>query len=669
MDEVVVTATRTKQTLRDVPANVTVLTREDIERSAAPTVDDFLRRIPGFTLLRQSSSRVGQFATQAASLRGLGGTSAGRTLILLDGVPLNDPFGGWVHWGRVPLETVERIEIVRGGVGGVWGNRALGGIINIITRKPEGRGITLSGQGGSQATADLQLSATSVAGPVRMALAGSYYDTEGFETVPEDQRGAVDERSAVEHGTLGAQLGYALSPEASLSFAGSLFTEDRHLGTPLQRGSVDIAHLRAGLDLDTPGGSDWRITAFSTLQSYEQAISSVLPDRSAETPSANQFDIPAAALGASVQWSRPVGGLHLLTAGTDVQLAEAQINEDVRFVSNQFTRRRRIDGEQLLDGVYVQDILTPDPRWQVVAGGRLDVWRSSDGARLERDLQTDDVVVDQSYPSHTEVSANPSLAVLYRATDRVAVRGSAYRAFRAPTLSELFQPFRAAGNIITEANPELDQEQLTGAEMGLDYATGTGFLGRLTAFSNDVEGFIANVTLEEAGATARPIEPCGLVPAGGVCRQKQNLGRLRSRGLEAEVELRPHPAWVISGSYLYSDAKVVEADRQPQLVGKQNLHAPHQVVLAVDVAAPALVDLSLVGRYVGKRFSDDLNLLPLDDFFVVNLLASRRLADHWRVWAGVENVLDTSYEVNRFPSGVVETGSPIALHLGIRVGS
>jgi outer membrane cobalamin receptor len=134
---VVVSAGRVEQRLADVPTHATVLTREDIERSAAQTVDDLLREIPGFSLFRRSSSVVANPTTQGVSLRGIGPSGVSRTLVLLDGVPVNDPFGGWVYWSKVPLESIERIEVVRGGGSALYGNYALGGVINIVTRKPQ----------------------------------------------------------------------------------------------------------------------------------------------------------------------------------------------------------------------------------------------------------------------------------------------------------------------------------------------------------------------------------------------------------------------------------------------------------------------------------------------------------------------------------------------------
>ena len=189
LDPVVVSASRVEQRLRDVPANVTVITREDIEHSPARTVDDLLRQIPGFSLFRRSSSLVTHPTTQGVSLRGIGPSGVSRTLVLLDGIPLNDPFGGWVYWNKVPLESVERIEVTRGGGSGVWGNYALGGVINIITKRPEARVAQAKLDLGTRDTVDADLLVSHVTGPWGISLEGSFFDTDGYKIVRKDQRG------------------------------------------------------------------------------------------------------------------------------------------------------------------------------------------------------------------------------------------------------------------------------------------------------------------------------------------------------------------------------------------------------------------------------------------------------------------------------------------------
>lgn len=666
LEPVVVTATRTEQRLKDVPANVTVYTKEDIEKSAAQTVDDFLRQLPGFSLFRRSSSLVAHPTTQGVSLRGIGPSGVSRTLVLLDGVPLNDPFGGWVYWSKVPLESVEKIEVVRGGGSSVWGNYALGGVIHIITKRPEKQTLTFVGEGGNPGTVNLDFLASDLWGPVGVAIGGNYFNTDGYKVIREDQRGTIDINADSEHKIFNGTLEYTLSPEATLKLQGSYFTEDRGNGTPLTNNSTDAGYIRGGANLKTSDGSKWKLDVFSQLQTFQSTFSSQASDRNSEAPALDQFDVPSTGVGTSFQWSKQIHESHLLSAGTDLRWIDGETNEDFRFIGGQFTRRRKAGGEQYLAGIFLQDIFTPTPQWQVTVGGRLDFWRSFDGSRVEWDLQTGAISRDDTFPDRDQLAFSPRVAVLYHATDDISARSSFYMGFRAPTLNELFRPFRVR-NDITEANATLDPERLIGGEVGVDYFFFDGFLGRLTGFWNELQDPIANVTIGDGpGAVA----PCGFVPAGGVCRQRQNLERSRIRGIEVELEYRPNASWVMSGSYLFNDTEVLSAPNQPVLEGKQIAQVPeHRFTLILSYSNPDILNATIQGRYAGNQFEDDLNTLLLGDFFVVDLQISRQITKGLEVFLGVENLFDRTYEVGKTgepTDALVTIGAPLLVHGGIQ---
>src|SRR5438105_14768984 len=121
-DSITVTATRTETKLSDTPSSVVILNRDAINKSAATTIDDALREVPGFTLFRRSGSRSANPTSQGVSLRGVGASGASRALVLDDGIPLNDPFGGWIYWGRVPRVAIDRVEVMRGGASDLYGS-------------------------------------------------------------------------------------------------------------------------------------------------------------------------------------------------------------------------------------------------------------------------------------------------------------------------------------------------------------------------------------------------------------------------------------------------------------------------------------------------------------------------------------------------------------------
>jgi outer membrane receptor protein involved in Fe transport len=666
----VVSASRIEQLLKDAPTHVTIITREDIEQSPARTLDDLLRQIPGFSLFRRSSSLVTHPTAQGVSLRGIGPSGVSRTLVLLDGIPLNDPFGGWVYWSKVPLEGIERIEVVRGGGSGLYGSYALGGIINIITRRPEARLVQAKLDLGTRNSVDADLLASHVEGPWGVSVEGSYFRTDGYKIVREDQRGAIDINADTSHETFNGRVEYTPSSASSLFLAGSFFHEDRGNGTPYQKNSTEAGYIATGGRLRTADASEWQFNLFSHLQTFSSTFSAAAPNRNSETPALDQFDVPSTDLGATLQWSKQIHQAHLLTAGTDLRWIDGETNEDFTFSAalNAFTRQRKAGGEQFLAGLFLQDIITPAPRWQVTIAGRLDLWRNFDGSRLEQNKQTGAITRDQTFDDQTRIAFSPKVAIVHHATDQLTFTGSVYWAFRAPTINELYRPFRVR-NDITEANANLDEERLIGGEIGIDYAPIRNLRGRVTAFWNEVSDPVANVTIGPGPGT---VAPCGFVPAGGVCRQRQNLDRTRIRGIETELEYRPHPSWTFSGSYLFNDTEVLSASNQPELEGKRIAQVPrHQFALKLNYTNPALVNVSVQGRYVGDQFEDDINSLKLGNFFVVDLMLWRSIpipkVSASELFFAVENLFDRTYEVGKTTDGIVTIGAPLLVHGGIRV--
>ncbi len=665
--DIVVTATRTEQKLLDLPVTVTVLGKADIDLSASRTVDEYLRRVVGFNLRRQASSVVSHPASQSLNMRGLGASTASRTLVLVDGLPLNDPFGGWIHWSSIPLENVQRIEVIKGGSSGVWGNRALGGVINIITEMPRRTGLTVSAQGGSYETVRGSASGGFSGDRFGVVANGEFFDTNGYPVVLEELRGLIDGNATSKHVTLGAKMEYAASESLDLHFQGRYFHDDQNLGTPLRQDGMEIGVLGAGADLSTSSGA-WRFGIFGRDQTYVNTIGSASPDRSSETPALDQFDVPSSSVGTNLQWSKTSFGSHQLAAGLDFQWIEGETNENFIFVSGEFTRRREAGGQQQLGGAYLQDLFPLGSKWRLQASGRLNLWRSYGGTRLETQIQTDEIRLEESYPRRTEWRFNYTLGTRYIANDRLSLRASFYTGFRAPTLNELYKPFRTGGGVVSEANPTLDPEDLIGTDIGADYQISRVLTGRVTAFWNLLENAITGVTIGLADSVATTIEPCGRVPANGVCRQLDNLGTLRSVGFETELEYAPHAFWLFGASYLFNPTEVLEAPGRPEVVGSSVPRAPeNQFVVRARYANPVIVEGSIIGRYVGTRFEDDLNLLEQGAFFTVDLQLSRLLFEHLEAFVGVENLLDEDYEVAVATTGLIRLGSPRLINIGLRV--
>ncbi len=659
---VVVSAGRVEQRLADVPTHTTVLTRDDIERSTAQTVDDLLREVPGFSLFRRSSSLVANPTTQGVSLRGIGPSGVSRTLVLLDGVPLNDPFGGWVYWSKVPLESIERIEVVRGGGSALYGNYALGGVINIVTSTPHTMRLQGTLAGGTHDTVHAHLHADAVTGPLALALHGDIFSTGGFPIVRADQRGAVDIDADSQHQAFLGRLEYTLTSQISLFLAGSYFHEERGNGTPLQENATEAGAVAAGGTLRTGDGSDWRLTVYTQLQTFDSTFSRVSSDRQVETLTTAQ-EVPSLGLGSSLQWTKRLFTQHLITAGIDAQFIDGESEEDLfNFAGTTITTQREAGGQQRFFGLFAQDIFTLLPQLQITMALRFDNVRNGDASRTDRTLATG-AIGRTDFPTTTDTSLSPKLAILYRAMDTLSIRGAAYQAFRAPTLNELYRQFRVQ-NVVTLANPGLGPERLTGGEVGLDYTLQADWLLTVTGFWNALQEPISNVTL------APPFPPdC---PAGTVCRQRQNLGRTRSRGVEVDLRYMPTQAWVFSASYLYNESTVRAFPADPLLEGKRVPQVPkHMYTLGVQYRNARLVHAAILGRFVGDQFEDDRNQNVLQSFFIANVNLWRPLPlplmTAGEIFLGVENLFDSTYAVGKDPvTGLVTTGSPRLVHGGIR---
>lgn len=666
-EEVVVTANRVEQKPGDVAGNVTIFTREEIARSAARTLDDFLRRVPGFSLFRRSSSLVAHPTSQGVSLRGISPSGVSRALVLVDGVPANDSFGGWVSWSRIPLERVERIEILRGGGSNLWGSAALGGVINIVTRGVAENEMVITANAGTGSDVELDLFGGRSSGRVGWSLEGNYFHTDGYEIVREDQRGAIDIEAFSEHLHLHPALRYVVSPRGLLTVQADYFAEDRGNGTPFTHNGIRAARFDATAEFTTKRGSDWRITLFTNDQTFDSTFSSQATDRSSETPALDQFAVDSTDVGVSTQWTRRVAGKHLLTAGADLRWIDGETNENFLWDGSAFLRRRQAGGEQQLAGIFLQDLMTGSSGLQLEISGRIDYWKNTDGFRQET-VQADGMVLRaDSFRTRDASTLSPKIAVLYRPADHLTLRGSLYRSFRAPTINELYRPFRVR-NDITEANAGLDPETLTGVEIGFDYRSGRRLHGRLTTFWNRVEDAIANITIAEA-LTAGVIAPCGFVPAGGACRQRQNLGETRIIGVEAEAGVRPNDLWDISLGYLYSDGEIIDAPTRPDLEGRRIAQVPkHQLSLALTFDDPRTFGARVQVRYLGDQFEDDRNTRELGDYTVVDLSFWKSFDSGLNFFVGVENLLDERYTVGKSGDGLTTIGAPRRIHAGVRVG-
>lgn len=615
-----------------------MLSREDLLGTAALTIDDALRQVPGFSLFRRSGSRVANPTAQGASLRGVGASGASRALVLLDGIPLNDPFGGWVYWSRIPRAAVERIEVLEGAASDLYGSGALAGVLQAIERR-EKPALSVESSAGNAGTAALSLHAgVGGRGPWGLWLAGERCESDGYVLVADDERGPVDTPAGGRHSNAALTIERRISASARAFASVWAFDESRKNGTPLQVNDTELQGASAGADLSSRRLGTLSLRSWVSDQVYRQAFSAVAGDRASERLTRRQR-VPAEAAGLSVQWSRAAGPRHVLLAGLEGRRVTGRSDETI-FAQGAKDSRVSSGGREQTWSLFAGYGLPLGTRTVLSLGARLDRWSEEDGS-----------ITTERFPDRRQTAVSPRAALLYNATPRLRFSLAGYGAFRAPTLNELYRSFRV-GDVVTLANPTLNEERLWGGETGLLWSRSNDRLRlRAVAFVASIGDPVANVTLGMTGEVTT--------------RQRQNLGRTRSQGLELDGEAFVARHFRLGFGYALIDATVRSFAADPELVGKRVPQVPrHQLSLQARYQGARFLDAAAQLRASSSQFEDDQNRLSLGDSLSLDLLLSRRLSRALSIFAAVENVSGERYAVGLTP--VRTLGPPRLVRVGLR---
>ena len=629
-ESVVVTATRGAERLPSA-SSATVVTAAELSNIAAGAMDDVLRNTPGFSLFRRSSSRVANPTTQGVTLRGVSGSGASRTLVLSDGIPLNDPFGSWVYWNRVPQASVDRVEVVRGATGDLYGSDALGGVVQVLTFAPDRTRARATIEGGSLDTFRGSL----FGGWERngWAATGAYEGTttDGAYTVAPEARGPVDTRADSDY-----QTGFFTAGRQDTAWnawiKGALYSEDRGNGTPLQVNTTDW-HQISGTGGGSLAGGVWEAHVAGSGQDYYQTFTAVAADRASERLTTEQTtDTSFATVGG--QWTRLFGRTTLI-AGADFHRTESTVEELRYSLTNVQTGPFFAGGTERTFGGYARASIPLADTFTVELGGRLDDWLSEP--------------TDATLPDKSVTFFSPRASVAWR-QGRYAIQGAVYHANRPPTLNELHRGFRV-GNVVTNPNPLLDPETLTGVEGGV-LVSWTKVSARMTAFFNDLDGAISNITL-----SSTPTQ---------ITRERRNSDKIRANGVEFEADARLTPTFSVNGQLVFTSSHYRGSVATPAIEGNHVPQVPEiQGGVGVTWTDPRIVTAAAQVRFSGEQFDDDLNQFVLEAFGVMDVQVSRAVTRGLVGFLAVENVFDQVYDTGRTPIRLV--GWPRTFRVGLRI--
>ncbi|MSV28953.1 MAG: TonB-dependent receptor [Bryobacterales bacterium] len=604
LEPVKTTITVTESIATEAPASVSIVGRPELQKVPGINLDDRLRSVPGFSLFRRTSSLVAHPTTQGVSLRGMGSSGASRSLVLWDGIPVNDPFGGWVYWTRIPPDEVERVEISRGASTSVFGDRAMSGAIALFSREPERHRLNGRFEAGNRNSQDVSAGFSEIWGRLGISGQGRAYQTDGYYIVPANRRGRIDTLAGVGFVTSVVRLDY-FGGVNRLFLKTDILSETRKNGTPIQNNSTGLGNIALRFQRQS-GNDSLSFAGFHTREAFRSGFATIAADRNSER--VNFFQrVPAEAVGVTGVWQHRAGRFNT-AAGGDALRVEG-------YSTDAFPTQRVVGGGPLLQhGVFGQADFKLGPV-RFFAGGR------------------------HQFTGQDRTFFSPSTGFVV-GRGRLRGRGSVYRSFRAPTLNELFRNFRA-GNAETRANPALQPETVFGSEVGADWV-GESTRVRVTGFRSSIGNIITNVTLLSTPAQ--------------IIRQRRNAASALSRGMEAEIQQRWR-SFRFDAGYLFVDSRVATRERVPQIPKHQG---------SGQLAYDRNGTLASVGvRGYAFQFEEDLNQNKLPGFATVQAVLRQRLAKGFSAVAAFENLLDREYLTGK-TAATIAIGAPRLWRVGLR---
>ena len=661
-DSVTVNADRGLVGVSDLATSVAVVSSQQMQAAPGLTLDDRLHEVAGFQLFRRTSSWTANPTTEGLSLRGLGSTAASRTLVVSDEVPLNDPFGGWIHWDEIPSLGIAEVKLLRGGAADLYGSRAIGGVVDVVPVRADTAGLSTSLRFGRDDRSDAEGSglvvkadaggATEnsanedllVAGAMRrMAalLAYSGLTTGGYIPTAPAFRGTVDRPANVTEESGRVMFSTAAPVRGVRGFLmGNVLNEARGNGTPVQTNGTRLWRYVGGVDAD---GGWWHgvLRVYGSREAYRQTFSAIAANRDSEALTKLQR-VPVDEVGVVAQGARTLKTVtgSLGVDVRDVRATDGELATATGVTTSTSARQRETGG-------YADAIWLPKG-WSVSGSVRVDSFRTFAARRV---LSTGAAM--SALPELDELMVSPRLGVVRKLGHGFLLTGTGFRAFRGPTMNELYRTGQV-GQQTTLANDALLAERATGFEFGGEAVEKFGRL-RATYFWTEVNRPISAVELSQTATTQT--------------LQRQNLGQIRSRGAMVEGQTATWRGLDANFGYQLALATVTafnpSSAAQVNLKGNWIPEVPREsVTSAVNYVRPKIASFHVVASYEGREFDDAANTFVLHPYARVDVSAERELGRGFSVYAGGQNLLNRTIDAGLTP--VLTLAAPRLVQGGLR---
>lgn len=618
-----------------------VLDAARLRSSASGRIEDALSAVAGFQQFRRSDSRSANPTAQGVTLRALGGNATSRSLVLLDGVPVADPFFGHIPLSALAPERLALARVTRGGGAGAFGAGAVAGTIELESAGAAELGL-FEGEALANDRAETALSGSFAPhlGSGFAVVSARWDRGDGFWTTPTVQRGAASVKARTMSWSTSLRGVAPLAPNVELQASGLLFGDQR----TLRFKGADSTSSGEDASLRLVGRGAWPFELLGYVQARN--FSNVVISATSLRKTLDQRATPATGWGGKAELRPPLGRAHLLRLGADWRVASGTMFEDAYSgVTGLVTARRNAGGRNADLGLYLEH------DWRLGAltltgGARADRWSIAQGW-LRETTAAGTVTIDNRFTPRAGWTGSFRGGAVLDLGQGLALRGSAYSGLRLPTLNELYRSFTVFP-VVTRANAALGNERLVGFEGGIDYAPVPALRLSLTAFDNRVRHAIANVTI------------------AANLRERRNVDAIHARGVELGAS-GTLGALRFDGSLAWTDSQVEASGASLALDGMRPAQTPQLAASATLAWQPkAGWRIAATLKHVGAQFEDDLQTDVLPAATTLDAFAQLPLAGPVSLVLRAENLTDAQV-VTRNQGGSLDLGSPRTLWAGLRI--
>lgn len=639
LDEVVITATLTEKKLMDVSAQAEVITRDRLESVPNANLDDVLKESANVYVNRS----WGIFSKNSSvTMRGL--ESSSRTLILVDGIPKNKLSGGSVNWHNIPSEQVERIEVIKGPASALYGNNAMGGVINIITKKPDEKfHARLKSYLGSLGTmgGNLDLSGSDLIkgrGFFWNAY-GNYRRGDGYIYEPPEFIGETDiETYLLEYGG-GLLWGYQFKPDNQLVIQYDHYDETRGKGTQVfeEMGSHDaiITQQLKGVYRGKHGGGELDAIVYHSYEDFYSLKESMNDYLEYKLVDAQSYKTDR---GAWIAFSRKSGKNHLLTGGLEFKSGSVEGDEIYRTSSDQIF----YDGQLNVAAVFIQDdIKLLKDKVNLLAGVRFDHISFVQGKQDVLDptkVTGFSQAFSETYDGEQWAAVSPKLTLQYHPIENARVYVSVGTGYKPPKIDDLVK----SGKInrgFRLANPQLKPEKLINYELGAGKTFKNVTFNAAVYYTRgrDFHYLVGTGdSIDTGGNSLKPVY------------YRDNVVKVQVIGGEASLRYQVIKNLQFSASYAYNHSTILEyAPRElnvyKDLNGKYIIEVSPHLFFADLLLKNRWVNVNINCTYTDEQWYDDENTILIEDYFIVNMKLYKNLSETWKVYFDLFNVFDNEY--------------------------